>query len=183
MLPQSRRSVVNTAIIMSLWHQCCSQQMDPVPPNSIAINGALITVHGYAATGPKLERHTCRSMLHCGHLCLKNPKCISFNYQVSSVRNGLCELSEEGIVSSEELGKLNQMPGFVFVQTVRRDLVRLQFVWSLVSFCLEISQPRGCSESPFLNLHCFYFKKRRNYAHIKLTFLQWRATDACLLKE
>ena len=94
---------------MSLLHHCCSQQVDPVPPNSIAINGPFITLHGYASIGPKLERHTCQSMLQCGHLCLMNPKCISFNYQVSSARNGLCELSVEGIVSNEERSKLKQI--------------------------------------------------------------------------
>ena len=104
---------------MLFWPTYFSQEADPAPPNNIAINGAFITLYGYVSKGLKLERHSCRSMLQCGHLCLKNAKCVSFNYQVSSVCNGLCELSE-GIASEEER---NERLSFVFVQTIRKDMV------------------------------------------------------------
>lgn len=100
------------------------QEADPKKPDNIFANGAFITLYGYASTGPKLERKTCKSMLQCGHFCLKNSKCVSYNYQLSLSRGGTCELSEEGIVSKEERdARLKQKPGFVFVQTVRKDLV------------------------------------------------------------
>ncbi|XP_078372006.1 uncharacterized protein LOC144655593 [Oculina patagonica] len=109
-------------IIISLLNRCFPEEVDPVPPNNIFINGAFIHLHGYASKGPKLGRQTCWSLLRCAHLCLKYPKCSSVNYQVSEARNGLCELSEEGIASNEERIKLNKMPGFVFVQIMRKDL-------------------------------------------------------------
>ena len=114
----------NVAILMLFWPTCFSQKAGPAPPNNIAIHGAFITLYGYVSKGPKLERHSCKSMLQCGHLCLENAKSVSFNYQVSSVRNGLCELSEEGIASEQERDKrLKAMLGFVFVQGVRKDMV------------------------------------------------------------
>ena len=51
---------------------------------------------------------------------------MSFNYQVSFPRSGLCELSEEGILSKERREMLRKIPGFVFVQTERKDLVRFE---------------------------------------------------------
>ena len=115
----------NFAIIMfSLHRLCLLKEIDPVPPTSLSINGAYITLYGYASKDAKLERHMSRSMLHCSHLCLKNTRCISFNYQASFPRSGLCELSEEGILSIERSEMLSKMPGFVFVQTEKKDLVR-----------------------------------------------------------
>ena len=127
MLPSSscRRSTAkHFAVIWLLYLQCFSQKEGPATINKIAVNGAFITLYGYASKGPKLERHPCRSMLDCGHLCLKNAKCFSFNYQVSTLSSGLCELSEQTITSKEESHTLEKTPGFVFVQTVRKDLVR-----------------------------------------------------------
>lgn len=114
-------------IIILLWDRCFSEEVDPVPPNNIFVNGAFIHLHGYASKGSKLRRQTCWSLLQCAHLCLKYPKCSSFNYQDSEARNGLCELSEESIASNEERTKLNRMPDFVFVQIMRKDLVRFRF--------------------------------------------------------
>ena len=120
-------------VIFILFRFCLSQKSDRVPANAIAVDGAFITIPGYASKGPKLERHTCRSMLQCSHLCLKNSKCASYNYQVSTARNSLCELSEDGIVSTEERdARLKKIPGFVFVQTVRKDLVS--------QFCFDFTQ-------------------------------------------
>lgn len=117
----------NFAIMMfSLHRSCLPKEIDPVPPTSLSINGAYITLYGYASKGPKLDRHMSRSMLHCSHLCLKNTRCISFNYQVSFPRSGLCELSEEGILSKERCEMLRKIPGFIFVQTERKDLVRFE---------------------------------------------------------
>lgn len=117
----------NFAIIMfSLHRSCLPKEINPVPPTSLSINGAYITLYGYASKGPKLNRHMSRSMLHCSHLCLKNTRCISFNYQVSFPRSGLCELSEEGILSKERCEMLRKIPGFIFVQTERKDLVRFE---------------------------------------------------------
>lgn len=110
-------------ILLLLRNPCFSKQFEPAPPNNIVVHGAVITLYGYAARGPHLGRHTCRSMLDCSHLCLKNTKCSSFNYQVSSDRSGSCELSRQGISSEEERDTLTEMPGFVFVQIVRNDLV------------------------------------------------------------
>lgn len=104
----------------------CSHNLCPTLPNEISANGAFITLFGYALRNAILERHTTRSLLDCSHLCLKNAKCFSFNYQVSLPRNGLCELSEGGI--SAEQGRegremLTKMSDFVFVQIGRNDLV------------------------------------------------------------
>ena len=121
-----RRISKKVTAILLLFHCCLSQEAVRVAANAISVDGAFITLPGYASKGPKLERHSCRSMLQCSHLCLKNPKCVSYNYQVSAARNSLCELSEEGIVSTEERdAHLKKTPGFVFVQTVRRDMVRV----------------------------------------------------------
>ena len=116
------------AAIIFLANGCISQEVDPVPPNNIAINGAYITLHQYASRGLKIGRRTCPSLLQCAHLCVKSPKCSSFNYQVSASRNALCELSNESITSSEQREKLKKMPGFVFVQIMRKDLVSFRFV-------------------------------------------------------
>ena len=121
-------------IMLLLWYRCVPQE---VPPNSITINGAFITLHGYILRGAKLGRYNCRSMLQCGHLCLKNPQCFSFNYQDLITRNGLCELSEESIASKEEYEMLTKMPGFIFVQTVRKDLVRLIVVILLLNISFQ----------------------------------------------
>ena len=128
-----RRISKKVAVIFLLFRFCLSQKSDRVPANGIAVDGAFITLHGYASKGPKLERRTCRSMLQCSHLCLKNSKCASYNYRVSTARHSLCELSEEGIVSTEEGdARLKKMPGFVFIQTVRKDLVS--------QFCFDLTQ-------------------------------------------
>ena len=92
-------------------------------PSKIAVNGAFVTLYEYSLKGPKLERHSCRSMVDCGHLCLRKAKCFSFNFQVSTVGSGLCELSEQTISLKEESNTLMRTPGFVFVQTVTKDLV------------------------------------------------------------
>ena len=119
-----RRSAVKYFTLgMFLWNQCCSVKEDPVPPSKIAVTGAFVTLYGYSLKGPKLERHSCRSMLDCGHLCLRKAKCFSFNFQVSTVGSGLCELSEQTISLKEESNTLMRTPDFVFVQTVTKDLV------------------------------------------------------------
>lgn len=122
------------AVIIFLPNRCFAQEVDPVPPNNIAINGAYITLYQYASRGLKIGRHTCPSLLQCAHLCVKSPNCYSFNYQVSAPRNALCELSNESITSSEEQETLKKMPGFVFVQIMRKDLVSFRFVLIFVSF-------------------------------------------------
>ena len=124
-------------IITSFCQSCFSKEMDPVPRNNIAVNGAFVTLYGYASKGPKIESHICRSMLNCGHLCLKNPQCLSYNYQLSTAPNGLCELSQVGIASEQEREKLKKMPGFVFVQAVRTDLVRPHLVLLSIVFSEE----------------------------------------------
>ena len=115
------------AVIIFLSNRWFAQEVDPVQPNNIAINGAYITLHEYASRGPTIGRHSCWSLLQCAHLCVKSPNCSSFNYQVSAVRDALCELSNASIASNEERDKLKKMPGFVFVQIVRTDLVSLRF--------------------------------------------------------
>ena len=116
------------AVIIFLSNRCVAQEIDPVPPNNISINGAYITLHQYASGGPKIGRHICWSLLQCAHLCVKSPECSSFNYQVSAARNALCELSNESITSRKERDKLKKTPGFVFVQIMRNDLVSFRFV-------------------------------------------------------
>ena len=96
--------------------------------NEVAVNGAFLTLHGYASNGPTLGRYDCRSILQCGHLCLKNFRCLSFNYQELSIRNGFCELSGVSVGSKHERDKLiRKMPGFVFVQLVGKAPVSNRF--------------------------------------------------------
>ena len=156
----------NFAIIMfSLHRSCLPKEIDPVPPTSLSINGAYITLYGYASKGPKLDRHMSRSMLHCSHLCLKNTRCISFNYQVSFPRSGLCELSEEGILSKERREMLRKMPGFVFVQTERKDLVRFEkFIafWCLVTGSICIYFSRRARLRYFYEWNISFFFERDN---------------------
>lgn len=107
------------AAFMILCHRLSFQGVDPAPVNNIAV-----TLYGYAVKGPMLGGHICRSMLQCCHLCLKNSKCVSYNYEVSNAGNGKCEISEERIQSKEERdARLERMPGCVFVQITREGPV------------------------------------------------------------
>lgn len=121
------------AVIIFLLNRCFAQEVDAVQPNNIVINGAYITLPEYASEGPKIERRTCLSLIQCTHLCVKSPQCSSINYRVSAARNGLCELSNASIASNEERNKLKKMPGFVFAQIMRIDLVSFQFA---PDFCI-----------------------------------------------
>lgn len=121
------------AVIIFLLNRCFAQEIDAVQPNNIAINGAYITLPEYASEGPKIERRNCWSLVQCTHLCVKSPQCSSINYQVSAARNALCELSNASIASSEERNKLKKMPGFVFAQIMRIDLVSFRFA---PDFCI-----------------------------------------------
>ena len=56
-------------VLMLLCDRRSMQEADPIEPDNVFVNGAFITLYGYASTGPKLERKTCRSMLQCGHFC------------------------------------------------------------------------------------------------------------------
>jgi len=99
------------------------QETDPVPPDKVEAIGSYIFRYGYGVMGSKLERKTSTSILHCNHFCLKNSKCVSFNYQLTGNTHGSRELSEQGVVSREESdGVLENTPGCIFVQTVRQDL-------------------------------------------------------------
>lgn len=74
------RRILRKVAVLLLWHCCFTQEAGHVVPKNIAFEGSFITLYGYASKGPKLERLTCQSILQCGHLCLKNPKCVSFSW-------------------------------------------------------------------------------------------------------
>lgn len=74
------RRILRKVAVLLLWYCCFTQEADHVVPKNIAFEGSFITLYGYASKGPKLERLTCQSILQCGHLCLKNPKCVSFSW-------------------------------------------------------------------------------------------------------
>ena len=119
-------------VLMLLCDRRSMQEADPIEPDNVFVNGAFITLYGYASTGPKLERKTCRSMLQCGHFCLKNSMCVSYNYQLSGSRDGHANSVRRASPQKRNATKgLKQIPGFVFVQTVRKDLVSKSVEFSL----------------------------------------------------
>lgn len=122
-------SAKNIVIVqLLLLYRRLTQGIDHLSPNQVTVNGAFLTLHGYASNGPTLGRYDCRSILQCGHLCLKNFRCLSFNYQELSIRNGFCELSGVSVGSRQERDKLiRKMPGFVFVQLVGKAPVSNRF--------------------------------------------------------
>ena len=124
-----RFSAKNIVIVqLLLLYRSLTQGIVHLSPNEVAVNGAFLTLHGYASNGPRLGRYDCRSILQCGHLCLKNFRCLSFNYQELSIRNGFCELSGVSVGSRHERDKLiRKMPGFVFVQLLGKPPVSDRF--------------------------------------------------------
>lgn len=123
-------------VVLFCYGHVVPQETDPVPPDNVEAIGSYIFRYGYGVMGSKLERKTSTSILHCNHFCLKNSKCVSFNYQLTGNSHGSCELSEQGVVSREESdGVLEDIPGCIFVQTVRQDLVR--YFYFNIHFALD----------------------------------------------
>ncbi|XP_015763278.1 PREDICTED: C-type lectin domain family 4 member E-like isoform X2 [Acropora digitifera] len=57
-------------------------------------------VKGKALTGHIISVHQIRNELDCGHKCLSNPKCVSFNFEIQQSRS----------LSTCELNNLSRMP-------------------------------------------------------------------------
>lgn len=79
----------------------------------LSFPGAFITRLDCTHNIRPFRRSTVDGLLSCGHACLKDDRCLSFNYKVSARRKGLCELNDAGISKDDELEK---RPGFIYVQ-------------------------------------------------------------------
>ena len=71
-----------------------------------------------------LVGHTYKSLLtrgifSCGHKCLADPMCTSYNYQTSAIKDGVCQLNENSV---EEKETFEERRGFVFVRMMRKTV-------------------------------------------------------------
>ena len=60
-----------------------------------------------------------RGILNCGQKCLADPRCASYNYQTSAIKDGVCELNENRIEREELFEKKR---GFAFVRMRRKTV-------------------------------------------------------------
>lgn len=60
-----------------------------------------------------------RGILSCGHKCLADPMCSSYNYQTSAIKDGVCELNENNLEGKKRFEKRR---GFVFVRMKRKKV-------------------------------------------------------------
>lgn len=58
-----------------------------------------------------------RGIFNCGQRCLADTRCASYNYQTSTIKNGVCELNEKRIEAKE---LFEEKRGFAFVRMRRR---------------------------------------------------------------
>lgn len=64
-----------------------------------------------------IQRLSTTSQISCSHLCLKNSRCLSINYNLSGVEDGgLCELNDAGLSDDFEEKDLVMAKGFIFSQ-------------------------------------------------------------------
>ena len=107
--------------------------------------------HGVTYYNEVLTGHTYKSILTsgifgCGHVCLADPRCTSYNCQTSAVGQGICELNDGEFSSKRHLVKKQ---GFVFVQVKwkRVSYLQLVFWWRLTYAKITYSDCRKVSEN------------------------------------
>ena len=82
-----------------------------------------------------------RGIFNCGQRCLADTRCVSYNYQTSTIKDGVCELNEKRIEAKE---LFEEKQGFAFVRMRRRTvgtvLVLSSHLNSILIACLESTQ-------------------------------------------
>lgn len=78
-----------------------------------------LMIHNTILIGHTYKSLLTRGILGCGHKCLADPKCTSYNYQTSATKDGVCELNENSIEGGE---LVEERPGFVFVRMRRKTV-------------------------------------------------------------
>ena len=83
-----------------------------------------------------------RGIFNCGQRCLADTRCVSYNYQTSTIKDGVCELNEKRIEAKE---LFEEKQGFAFVRMRRRTvgtvLVLSSHLNSILITCLESTLP------------------------------------------
>lgn len=83
-----------------------------------------------------------RGIFNCGQRCLADTRCASYNYQTSTIKDGVCELNEKRIEAKE---LFEEKQGFAFVRMRRRTvgtvLVLSSHLNSILIACLESTLP------------------------------------------
>ncbi|KAK2553987.1 hypothetical protein P5673_024693 [Acropora cervicornis] len=70
---------------------------------------------GEALTGHIISVHQTRNVLECGHKCLSNPECASFNFEIQESRSlSICELNNVSSISSNN--KLKRKDSFAYYE-------------------------------------------------------------------
>jgi len=74
---------------------------------------------GEALTGHIISVHQTRNVLECGHKCLSNPECASFNFEIQESRFlSICELNNVSSISSNN--KLKRKDSFAYYEPLTR---------------------------------------------------------------
>ncbi|KAL9978732.1 hypothetical protein ACROYT_G016287 [Oculina patagonica] len=76
-----------------------------------------LMIHNKILIGHTYKSLSTRGIFGCGHKCLADPKCTSYNYQTSAIKDGVCELNENRIEGKEHF---EERSGFVFVRMRRK---------------------------------------------------------------
>ena len=104
--------IMISVIILLLGFSSCSKSS----PAKIKIEevyrystGAHV-MYNYAIEGAQLKSLVTPDLMSCGLQCLRLRKCVSYNYQISDPKDGVCELN------TKETKLPGYRPGFVFVQ-------------------------------------------------------------------
>ena len=77
-----------------------------------------------------------RGILNCGKNCLADPRCVSYNYQTSAIKDGVCELNENTIARKE---LFEEKRGFAFVR-MRRKTVGALFSNQMICVVRDIRE-------------------------------------------
>ena len=90
-------------------------------------SGSFINIPGSALFGHVLSTHYVVSLLMCCHLCLRNKRCISFNFgTIPRDTRFLCELSSsDAKYSPRNLQKQSEFGYFSFLQVSQRKAISL----------------------------------------------------------
>ena len=119
-------SVLVTSIsAFLLFNVCLSQESEKILQH-LSFTGAFITRLNRACKKQPLRRLSVDGLLSCGHACMKLLQCSSFNYEISALKQGLCELNEIGISTDLKEDLLEERPGFIYVQPERDVVVSIE---------------------------------------------------------
>ena len=76
-------------------------------------------LHNQVLIGHVYKTVLTRGILNCGQKCLADPRCVSYNYQTSAIKDGVCELNENTIARKQ---LFEEKRGFAFVRMRRKTV-------------------------------------------------------------